>query len=70
MIEIAFRNIKNLTYKKLYSNIEDLKKDVKIILEGDLIKNSLRKLFRETLKEYQYFIDNYSEYNLENDYNQ
>lgn len=69
MIEIVFRNIKNLTYKKLYSRIEDLKNDIKAIIEGDLIKSSLGKLFKETLKEYQNFINDYSEYNLENESN-
>lgn len=69
MIEIAFRNIKNLTYKKLYSRLEDLKKDIKTIIEGDLIKSSLGKLFKETLKEYQNFINANSEYNLENETN-
>ena len=69
MIELAFRNIKNLTYKKLYSKIENLKHDIKTIIEGDLIKSSLAKLFKETLKEYQNFINVNLEYNLENESN-
>lgn len=69
MIELAFRNIKNLTYKKLYSKIENLKHDIKAIIEGDLIKSSLAKLFKETLIEYQNFINVNLEYNLENETN-
>ena len=43
MIEICFRNIKNIIYKKIYSNKKNLLKDIKNILEGDIITKSLEK---------------------------
>ncbi len=59
MIENVFREIKNITYKKLYSNTFELKKDLKSIIEGEKIKKYLPKLFNETMKEYESFIDSY-----------
>ena len=59
MIENVFREIKDITYKKLYSNTYELKKDLKNIIEGEKIKKYLPKLFNETMKEYESFINSY-----------
>ena len=65
MIELAFRQIKNITYKKLYSSINELKTDLKIIIEGDTIRTLLPKLYRETLNIYKRFIYENEFYNLQ-----
>ena len=57
MIENVFRLIKNITYKKLYDNIELLTKDIINIINLDSTKNSLNRLFNETLGEYISFIE-------------
>lgn len=64
MIELAFREIKNITYKRLYSDIVNLKKDVKKIIISDMLRNSLGKLFRETLVVYKKYINLYLNYDL------
>ena len=57
MIENLFRLIKNITYKKLYDDIELLTKDIINIINLDTTKNSLNRLFSETLGEYISFIE-------------
>lgn len=64
-IELAFRHIKNLIYKKIYMSINELKKDVIKIIEDDKIKESLFKNFIETLKKYLYFLENNLNINLD-----
>ena len=56
MVENVFRLIKNKTYKKLYNSINELKSDVIKILNDNNTKNSLNKLFIETIGEYIKFI--------------
>ena len=65
MIELVFRFIKNITYKSLYSSIDKLKKEVVEIIEGEALKNSLPKLYRETLSNYIKFIEDNKELNLD-----
>lgn len=48
-IELAFRGIKNITYKKIYINIRALKEDIIKILNWKKIKETLFKNFVETL---------------------
>lgn len=64
MIENVFRLIKNQTYKKLYNNIKELKSDIVGILCEDKTKDSLKKLFRETIENYIKFIDKNEKINL------
>ena len=59
MVEICFRYIKNIIYKKIYSSKSELLKDIKNILEGKVIYKSLDKLFKETLNKYKKFVDDY-----------
>ena len=66
MVENVFRLIKNITYKKLYKNIIELKKDLKIIIEGDNVVKSLSKLYKETLVIYKNYIDSNNYINLNN----
>ena len=49
--------IKNKTYKKIYLNIKDLKKDVIDIIEDKYIEEVLLKNFIETLRKYIIFIE-------------
>ena len=62
MIENCFRFIKNLTYKSLYNNINELNTDVKNIIEGNDLKDSLKNLYKETLLVYRNYIN--SNYNI------
>jgi len=57
-IELCFRCVKNIIYKKIYLNIKSLKKDIIEILNGDKIKETLFKNFAETLLKYKSFIIN------------
>ena len=57
MIEICFRALKNKIYNKLYKNINQVKKELKILIEGDYLKNILFKLYKETLIKYLDFIN-------------
>lgn len=56
MAENIFRFIKNYIYKRLYKNITVLENDIKNIIEKDVNKNLLEKLFKEVLMEYQEYI--------------
>lgn len=67
-IELGFRFIKNLIYKKIYLEMKDLQKDIINIIKGNKIKNALFKNFIETLKKYVIFLDN--NINLDLDKNQ
>ena len=58
MIELAFRFIKNIIYKNIYENIENLKNDVIKIIDGNGLKNSLINLYKETIEQYMVFIQN------------
>ena len=64
MVENMFRLIKNQTYKKLYDKIEELKYDIKSILNDNKTKLSLNKLFIETLEVYIQFIGKNDKINL------
>jgi transposase len=55
-IELAFRYIKNKTYKKIYLKIKDLKKDVIELLKLKYTEEVLFKNFIETLRKYESFI--------------
>lgn len=66
MIELVFRYVKNVTYKNIYKSIEEMQKDVIKILEGEELKKTLIKLYKETLLKYKDFILK----NEKNDYNQ
>ena len=49
MIELVFRFLKNIFYKKFYNNSKELENDIKEIIESGRIKDSLpyyiRKLY-------------------------
>ena len=52
MIEFFFRYLKNITYKKLYSSINELKKDLLEIINEPKSKEVLEKIYKETLGNY------------------
>jgi hypothetical protein len=56
MVENIFRYIKNYTYKRLYKNITILGNDIKDIIDNNVNKNLLDRLFKEVLIEYQEYI--------------
>ena len=64
MVENVFRFIKNTTYKRLYNSINVLSKEIEELLKGITISSTLGRLFKETIKEYLEFVDNYKSYNL------
>lgn len=66
-IELGFRYIKNIIYRKIYLTMKELKEDVIKIIKDNTIKNVLFKNFIETIKKYQLFIE--INYNLDLDKN-
>ena len=56
-IELSFRYIKNIIYKKIYSNITDLKDDVLTIIKSKDMNKCILKNFKETLLKYERFIE-------------
>ena len=64
MIEIFFRYIKSITYKKIYSNKNALLNVIINILDGEDINKSMFKLYKETLNFYKSFLNNYINFNL------
>ena len=64
-IELAFRYIKNIIYKKIYLNLRNLKKDVIEILTKKDIEEALFKNFIETLRKYKLFVDENININLD-----
>ena len=66
MVENIFRLIKNITYKKLYKNISKLKKDLILIIEGEIVTKSLNNLYLETLIIYKNYINSNLFKNLNN----
>ena len=64
MIELVFRFLKNIIYKKLYNNNKELEKDIIEIIESGKIEVSLPLLYNETLYHYLFFINKYDIFNL------
>lgn len=56
-IELSFRHIKNIIYRKIYSNITDLKNDVLTIIKSKDMNRCIFKNFKETLMKYENFIE-------------
>ena len=64
MIEIVFHFIKNITYKKLYANINILENDIVQIIKSGEIEKALPSLYKETLNKYLKFIKDNKDVNL------
>ena len=64
MIELVFRYVKNIIYKNVYNNMDDLVKHATKILESENLKKSLINLYKETLEKYKIFIQENSDFNL------
>ena len=64
MVELSFRYIKNIIYKKIFSNINDIINEVKFILESKKFLDSLPLQFKETLQKYIYYNNKYKSENL------
>ena len=56
MVELSFRKLKQKVYKKLYLNMEQVIKDIDIILKSNAFMNNLIEQYYETLLEYKSFI--------------
>lgn len=56
-IELAFRSLKSVIYKKVFANIEEVEKEIEFIMNQPKFKETLKANYRETLCEYQKFID-------------
>ena len=63
-IELAFRAIKNITYKKMYSKIDEVIKDITNFLTAEEIKKTLLYNYKETLGHYISFMEKYRNENL------
>ena len=64
MIEYTFRAIKNITYKKLFSSIDELKTELVIIINDEAFNKRLKLLYKEVLLNYLDFINKYKNENL------
>lgn len=64
-IELAFRYIKNIIYRKIYLNIKNMTKEIIDIITSDKIKECLYKNFIETLGKYVQFLEQNIEFNLD-----
>lgn len=67
-IELAFRNLKQFLYSKLYENMDDVIVEASSYLESIKFKNSLKLNFKETLEKYISFSEKYKQLNLNNLY--
>ena len=52
MIEYLFRYLKNITYKKLYCSVKELKSDVISLINNAENIDILEKIYKETLRKY------------------
>lgn len=57
-IELLFRSLKNITYKKNYSSLLALKKEIISLLEEENIGNILKKNLIETFEGYKEYLKN------------
>ena len=56
LIELSFKKLKQKLYRKFYSNIKDVIKDVEIILKSKEFINNIKEQYFDTLNEYKNFI--------------
>ena len=64
MIEYVFRKIKNITYKNLYSSIEELKTSLNHIINSNDFNKGIKLLFKETIINYISFNNKNKNMNL------
>lgn len=64
MIEYVFRKIKNITYKNLYSSIEELKTSLNQIINSNDFNKGIKLLFKETIMNYISFNNKNKNMNL------
>ena len=64
MIEYVFRKIKNITYKNLYSSIEELKISLNQIINSNDFNKGIKLLFKETIMNYISFNNKNKNMNL------
>lgn len=63
-IELTFRAIKKIYYKKLFSSSLELKNYIEEIINGEELSKTLILNYNETLKEYRKFIIENKDVNL------
>lgn len=63
-IELVFRSIKNITYKELFSSIENLKNRLEQIIKSEELNKTINLLFKDILNNYLNFIKEYKTFNL------
>ena len=63
-IELVFRSIKNITYKELFSSIDNLKNRLEQIIKSEELNKTINLLFKDTLNNYLNFIKEYKAFNL------
>ena len=59
MIELSFKKLKQRLYKKLFQNMEQVKKEINTILKSKIFVDNLLEQYYETLLEYKSFILKY-----------
>ena len=63
-VELSFRYIKNIIYKHIFKNINELRIKVEEILNGNEFRKTIKKNFVETLERYYYFININDNFNM------
>ena len=63
-IELAFRAVKNIIYKQVYENMENLKKDICKILDSEKFQKTIRYIFKVTIGEYKKYYEKYKNCNF------
>lgn len=65
-VELSFRNLKNYLNKKIFSSIDDLKVEAEKYMAGKPFIDGIKSNYKETLKIYLNFHNNYNYLNLNN----
>lgn len=65
-IELAFRSIKSVLYKKVFTNIDEVENEIKTIINHPTFNETLKANYRETLCEYRKFLDLNNNISLKN----
>lgn len=63
-IELGFRAVKNIIYKQVYENMENLKKDIYNILDSEKFQKTIRYNFKETIGEYKKYYEKYKNFDF------
>ena len=58
-IELAFRGVKNILYRRVYNNMNEVEKDLHLILNSEKFQKTIKYNLKETIGEYLNFYEKY-----------